>query len=206
MLDLLVRQEDCTVIVNNELEPHLRAARQAVRDVPQDAVPDAVRVEVRRQLNVLGDYLDVAEAKRQIDLRRIDGMAGRVRRFRIGILCEIELRIAIMIGKRAERAPPGAIFRDELGSGDAGPEMVVIPDGEFLMGSPEGEGSSVERPQHLVVIPGRFAVGRFAVTFEEWDAALSRGGVKYNPHDEGWGRGRRPVINVSWEDATAYAG
>ncbi|MGH6815312.1 MAG: formylglycine-generating enzyme family protein, partial [Hyphomicrobiaceae bacterium] len=48
--------------------------------------------------------------------------------------------------------------------------------------------------------------GRFAVTFAEWDAAVAAGGVKHKPADQGRGRGRRPVINVSWEeDAKSYA-
>jgi formylglycine-generating enzyme required for sulfatase activity len=84
--------------------------------------------------------------------------------------------------------------------------MVIVPAGTFLMGSRDGEGDEDERPQHKVTIARPFAVGRFAVTFDEWDAAYGRGGVKHNPRDEGWGRGRRPVINVSWEDATAYVG
>jgi len=86
------------------------------------------------------------------------------------------------------------------------PEMVVIPPGRFLMGSPP-DGPNLyneESPQHEVTIPHRFAVGRYAVTFEEWDAAFAAGGVKHNPKDGGWGRGRRPVINVSWDDAQAY--
>jgi formylglycine-generating enzyme required for sulfatase activity len=86
----------------------------------------------------------------------------------------------------------------------AGPEMVVVPAGEFLMGSPEGKGRDDERPQHEVTIARPFAVGRFAVTFDEWDAAVAAKGVEQVPCDEGWGRGRRPVINVSWEDAQAY--
>ena len=50
-----------------------------------------------------------------------------------------------------------------------------------------------------------FAVGRFAITFEEWDACVADGGCNgHRPSDEGWGRGRRPVINVSWDDAKAY--
>jgi formylglycine-generating enzyme required for sulfatase activity len=96
----------------------------------------------------------------------------------------------------------GARFRDI----DVAPEMVVVPSGAFLMGSRDGEGDDDERPRHEVSIVRPLAVGRFAVTFEEWDAAYGRGGVKHNPGDEGWGRGRRPVINVSWEDAQAYVG
>jgi formylglycine-generating enzyme required for sulfatase activity len=94
----------------------------------------------------------------------------------------------------------GARFRDF----DEAPEMVVVPAGAFLMGSRDDKGGNDERPQHKVTIARPFAVGRFAVTFDEWDAARGRGGVKHNPGDEGWGRGRRPVINVSWEDAQAY--
>ena len=88
---------------------------------------------------------------------------------------------------------------------DECPEMVVLPAGEFMMGSPEGKGYGDERPQHLVTIAEPFAVGRFEVTFDEWDACVEQGGCGgHKPEDEGWGRGRRPVINVSWGDAKAY--
>ena len=63
-----------------------------------------------------------------------------------------------------------------------------------------------ERPPHLVTISQPFAIGQFEVTFDEWDACAADGGCNgYKPSDEGWGRGRRPVINVSWDDAGAYA-
>jgi formylglycine-generating enzyme required for sulfatase activity len=56
-----------------------------------------------------------------------------------------------------------------------------------------------------VVIARPFAVGKFAVTFTDWDACTSDGGCNgYAPPDAGWGRGQRPVINVSWTDAQAY--
>ena len=75
------------------------------------------------------------------------------------------------------------------------------------MGSPTSEPghSAEEGPQHTVTIARQFAVGRFEVTFDEWDACAADGGCNgYKPSDEGWGRGRRPVINVSWDDAKAY--
>jgi formylglycine-generating enzyme required for sulfatase activity len=87
---------------------------------------------------------------------------------------------------------------------DFTPEMVVVPAGEFWMGSKDGEGYDSERPRHKVTIPKPFAVGCYAVTFDEWDAAVAAGGVTYKPSDQGWGRGRRPVINVNWNDAHAY--
>jgi formylglycine-generating enzyme required for sulfatase activity len=87
------------------------------------------------------------------------------------------------------------------------PEMVVVPAGSFTMGSPanEKERSSDEGPQHRVTFAKAFAVGQFAVTFDEWDACVADGGCnRYRHNDEHWGRGRRPVINVSWDDAKAY--
>jgi formylglycine-generating enzyme required for sulfatase activity len=89
------------------------------------------------------------------------------------------------------------------------PEMVIAPAGSFTMGSPDSEPErySVEGPQHKVTISTPFAVGKFAVTFAEWDACVAAGGCGgYKPSDSGWGRGDRPVINVSWDDAKAYAG
>jgi formylglycine-generating enzyme required for sulfatase activity len=76
------------------------------------------------------------------------------------------------------------------------------------MGSPESEPErfGIEGPQHRVTIAYSFAVGRYDVTFAEWDACVADGGCNgYRPEDQGWGRGRRPVINVNWHDAQAYA-
>ena len=86
--------------------------------------------------------------------------------------------------------------------------MVVVPAGSFTMGSPPSEEGRYDKegPQHEVTIGFPFAVGVYEVTFDEWDACVSGGGCGgYRPADEGWGRGGRPVINVSWEDARAYA-
>jgi formylglycine-generating enzyme required for sulfatase activity len=87
------------------------------------------------------------------------------------------------------------------------PAMIVVPSGEFMMGAPDGEENSEdnEKPRHEVRIAKQFSVGRFAVTFDEWDACVSDGGCRnYLPSDKGWGRGRRPVINLRWDDAKAY--
>jgi formylglycine-generating enzyme required for sulfatase activity len=87
------------------------------------------------------------------------------------------------------------------------PEMVIVPAGSFMMGSPESEPdrSRGEGPQHKVTIPKPFAAGKFTVTFSEWDACLAGGGCGRNkPDDRGWGRGDRPVINITWEEAQAY--
>jgi formylglycine-generating enzyme required for sulfatase activity len=98
---------------------------------------------------------------------------------------------------------PGERFRDC----ETRPEMIVLPAGSFTMGAPVSEEGSDddERPQRKVTIPRDFAVGRFEVTFAEWDACVKGGGCNgHVPGDEGWGRGRQPVINVSWLEAQAY--
>ena len=87
------------------------------------------------------------------------------------------------------------------------PEMVVAPAGSFTMGSPESEPERYgdEGPQHKVTIAKPFAVGRFAVTFAEWDACVAEAAAAATGRsDEGWGRADRPVINVNWNDAKAY--
>lgn len=101
---------------------------------------------------------------------------------------------------RATSVVAGETFRDC----DQCPEMVVVPAGSFTMGSPRGEGSDDERPQHEVTIARAFAVGKYPITFDEWDACVAAGGCKYKPEDAGWGRSRRPAINVSWNDAQEY--
>jgi len=96
---------------------------------------------------------------------------------------------------------PGTAFRDCPEC----PEMVVVPAGSFIMGDIDGSGPPLEAPVHRVVIARPFAVGKFEVTFAEWNACVAAEGCNgYSPDDAGWGRGRRPVINVSWDDAEAY--
>jgi formylglycine-generating enzyme required for sulfatase activity len=92
---------------------------------------------------------------------------------------------------------PGETFRD---CPDCS-EMVVVPEGEFKMGSSE---TDIEKPEHRVVIANPFAIGRREVSFAEWDACVAAGGCKYVPGDHGWGRANRPVIDVSWDDAKAF--
>ncbi|MDE0105366.1 MAG: SUMF1/EgtB/PvdO family nonheme iron enzyme [Gemmatimonadota bacterium] len=60
-------------------------------------------------------------------------------------------------------------------------------------------------PRRRVTNGSPFAVGKYEVTFAEWDACVEGGGCGgYRPPDYGWGRGRQPVIHVSWTDAQAY--
>ena len=104
---------------------------------------------------------------------------------------------------------PGRTFRDPLKDGSPGPEMMALPAGEFSMGSPKDEKGRYndEGPQRRVSIAG-FALGVTEVTFAEYERFVlaTRGATgRKLPEDRGWGRGQRPVINVSWKDATGYA-
>jgi formylglycine-generating enzyme required for sulfatase activity len=84
------------------------------------------------------------------------------------------------------------------------PEMIVVPAGNFTMGSPDTDRSKDEGPQHGVTIARPFAVSKFELTFAEWDACVAHGDCVPHVSDSGWGRGRQPVINVSWDDAQSY--
>jgi formylglycine-generating enzyme required for sulfatase activity len=84
-------------------------------------------------------------------------------------------------------------------------EWADIPAGTFMMGSPENEVDRFgdEGPQPQVRLSG-FKMSKYAVTFAQYDAFCEATG-RSKPSDEGWGRGNRPVINVDWDDATAFA-
>jgi formylglycine-generating enzyme required for sulfatase activity len=103
----------------------------------------------------------------------------------------------------AEAAPAGSTIQD---CADGCPEMVALPAGRFSMGSSSVEAGRLanEGPRHDVIFAQSFAIGRREVTFAEWDVCVAAGGCPDGLSDNGWGRGRRPVINVSWEAATAY--
>ena len=104
----------------------------------------------------------------------------------------------------ARPVKPVEAFRDSLRDGGRGPAMVVLPPGRFRMGDLDGSGNSNERPVRTVTISHRIAMGKYTITFEEYDQFVAATDAE-RPADEGWGRGSRPVINVNWLEAKAYA-
>ncbi len=110
--------------------------------------------------------------------------------------------IARLKRERERKWRVGNVFRDRLKDGSLGPEMVVLPAGSFKMGDIQGGGVSDEKPVHRVSV-GRFAMGKYEVTFAEYDK-FAEATSRNKPSDGGWGRSNRPVINVSWNDAVAY--
>jgi len=106
---------------------------------------------------------------------------------------------------QAEAMPEGqpvGTFRASLSGGGAGPTMVELRADSFEMGSGSTSQNFDERPRHSVNLP-RFAISKHEVTFDQYDR-FARSSGRRRPADAGWGRGTRPVVNVSWDDAVAY--
>lgn len=112
--------------------------------------------------------------------------------------------VDVVIAPAFAASPSPKLRRDRLRSGGVGPEMVDLPAGKFRRGDLHADGEGDELPVRTVQIGKPFAIGRYQVTFEEYDLFCERTGRK-KPDDEGWGRGRRPVMNVNWYEASAYA-
>ena len=170
-------------------------------DAPQDFVPAHIRglgapqdfVEAHMWFNLAASRGEAAAAKKR------DALAKRMTQ---DALAEAQERAG-------DWRPGGAAFRDCPECPEMVPEMVVVPAGSFTMRSPASEEgrSDGEDPVHRVTIEAPFVVGKYAVTFSEWDACVSAGGCQgYRPDDAGWDCGARPAINVSWNDAKAYVG
>jgi formylglycine-generating enzyme required for sulfatase activity len=121
--------------------------------------------------------------------------AGWNNRMRLQLWSDVYLKHTVLSSAQEKALKPADRFRECTRC----PEMAVVPDGSFTMGSP-----ATEKGQHTVTIADAFAVGRFEVTFDDWDACYDAGGCSIRPFDWGWGRGNRPVILVSWEDAKQY--
>lgn len=108
------------------------------------------------------------------------------------------------------RRKPGAEWTDASPPGVTleTPLMVTLPTGVFNMGAPPTEAKSDhnERPLHRVAIDHIFSLSKHPITFRQWDEARAEGADLPEANDQGWGRGDRPVINISWNDSRTYLG
>ncbi|WP_173982713.1 SUMF1/EgtB/PvdO family nonheme iron enzyme [Magnetospirillum sp. SS-4] len=84
------------------------------------------------------------------------------------------------------------------------PPMAIVPAGDFIMGDARTAAKS-EKPEVAVGIPRRFALGVTEVSFDQWQACADDGACRGGLDDHGWGRGERPAINMTWEEAAAFA-
>jgi formylglycine-generating enzyme required for sulfatase activity len=180
------RKAEEEAVLKRKIDEEAAAKKEAARKAEEEAARRKAEDDARRNAEE-----DVARRKAEEERKRVEEKARR------------DPALAVVPGS-------GQSFRDRLANGQPCPmcpEMVVVPAGSFTMGSPnsEAERSPSESPQHAVTFARQFAVGRFALTFDEWDGCVADGGCNgYKPNDEAWGRGRRPAINVSWDDAKAY--
>jgi formylglycine-generating enzyme required for sulfatase activity len=116
---------------------------------------------------------------------------------------------AVALSPAAHAPPVPAAAPQHLRDCEECPEMMLVGAGDFLMGAVPDDplAEAEEKPQRKVVIAAPFYIGIYEVSFDEWRACLAAGGCRgHKPADAGWGTGKRPVINVSFLDAEAYAG
>ena len=138
------------------------------------------------------------DARRTSKFLKISAIAGVIVLLMVGTW--------FLISMQSPSLKAGQVFRDNLKGGGTGPEMIILAAGNFMMGSPDTEEyrGKDEGPQNRVTISRPYALSIHEITFAEYDSFADTTGRQL-PKDEGWGRLDRPVINVSWEDATAYA-
>ena len=210
-------------------EKDYAAAREAMENLIKLAeehdltVPDEFHFKHAQVLNLAGEYAEASAALHRY--LESAGQEGAHYREALTLLHEVSEAVATEKAAAEARAKAAAEARAKAAAearAKAAAEarareaasrvaknikMVVVPAGSYQMGSPSSEADRAddEGPVHRVTIPRPFAVGAYEVTFAEWDACVGSGGCGgYRPDDEGWGRGRRPVINVSWEDAQRF--
>jgi formylglycine-generating enzyme required for sulfatase activity len=118
-----------------------------------------------------------------------------------GRLAQLSGNPVALRGAQPDLLPAGSAFRDCAHC----PEMLVVPPGQFLMGSRPTETGRFEdeSPAHRVTITKPFAVGKFEVTFEEWNACVEDGACA-PLGNHGSGLKRHPVVNVSYEQAIGF--
>jgi formylglycine-generating enzyme required for sulfatase activity len=147
-----------------------------------------------------------AESARQAEATRQADLADYAAAERAGTVDAYRRYLADCAPKGCTRRAEAQANLDRLAQSDIKlPEMVRIPGGSFSMGCQpkEKECSDDEKPAHRVQVVA-FEIGKYEVTFDEWNACVADSGCAYRPSDAGWGRGKRPVINVSWDDAHQY--
>jgi formylglycine-generating enzyme required for sulfatase activity len=208
------------VLHSGEVDSERREAARQLEIGRIKADEELARLRAEKEAREQRERADIEARARQMEQRRAGRLRALVYIMLIGIAGLIgligwisrpylnELRYwytqvrPFVLSAEAERAlKPGDRFRE---CAKDCPEMIVVPAGEFMMGSPATERRRTERTQRKITIDRSFAVSKFEMTFEQWDACVAVGGCAYQPSDVRRGRGTKPVINVSWNDAQRY--
>jgi formylglycine-generating enzyme required for sulfatase activity len=163
----------------------------------------AARARARRNMALVGVLIFVIIVgligwRNESYLQERKEWFATIRPYKVG---QVQPYVLTAEGERALK--PGEFFRE---CAKDCPEMVVVPAGEFILGSPPSEKGRYdnEGPQQRVAI-AQFAVSKFEVTFADWEVCVNVLGCDpVRADDKNWGQGARPVINVSWKDAQKY--
>jgi len=170
----------------------------------EDLEEQLVRITLKKDQSVL----NASVIQNQLSLTTLSGQSITLPFIKIAL---IQLRAkphhnisgkSLFPGKHAKIEPP-KVIRDKFIDGSFAPELIVIPAGTYTRGYDDLDADFDEKPLQRVTIPNAFAIGRFEVTFNEF-ALFAQDTNRELPDDSEWGMGRRPVINVTWEDAKAY--
>jgi formylglycine-generating enzyme required for sulfatase activity/energy-coupling factor transporter ATP-binding protein EcfA2 len=215
------KQDDGTLLRGTLLGEAQRQCTQRVdllTDQEQDYIRDSaaahertVQAERQRAEHELAQANRLAEeaGKREADERARAEAADRARRrqrvFSLALLILLLVgSIVTWLWQKGYNLDQAALkVKSVIMSVHVLPEMVPVQAGTFQMGDVEKLGDAWRNPVHPVTIKP-FSMGTYEVTFDEYDAFAIATGRRL-PEDQGWGRGKRPVINVSWDDAKAYA-
>ncbi len=162
---------------------------------------DFQKMQIAKQQEALNQMYSSLEAQQELAKKQKD----EIEELQLNnTVLKQQLQIAKGKVKSNDPEKPGnQIFKDQIDTHIYGPEMVLLPSGEFRMGDQADIGDDNEKPVHIVHIDKPFAISRFEVTFAQYDA-FADATDREQPDDNGWGRGNQPVINVSWRDALAY--
>ena len=175
-----------------QAEPQRQSNAEVERHAQAEAERQAEVEQAKRQA-------EAEQAKRQAEAEQAKRQAAAEQAKRQSEAEGLSPRLRQAEAEQAKWQVPPSVRRTVL------PNLIELSGGTFWMGSPESEKerSSDEGPLHQVTIRP-FAIGKTAVTFAQYDAFVQATGRRM-PDDNGWGREDRPVINVSWLDATAFA-
>ncbi len=120
------------------------------------------------------------------------------------LLFSVIATVTALVSAHVGAATPGETLRDCPNC----PELVVVPAGSFKMGDPTPPPPNMlnvdEKAVRTVTIAKPFAIGKYEITFAEWDACVAEGGCTYKPDDKGWGRGKQPVVNISFREVQPF--
>ena len=177
-------------------ERRIEAARQAQADrlAKIEAIPEYLNsVDAALKRGDLDTAASVLAEIRSLD-PEVQGLTEGEQR-----LAEARQAEAARLAE-VERQRQAALEKAKAAAG----ETLLIPGGTFQMGDLSGEGDEDEKPVHTVTVKP-FKLGKYEVTFDQWDACVADGGCNgYRPDDAGWGKGNQPVIHVSWEDTQTF--